>query len=147
MNERYPPGPDQASAFSSYDENWRGPGTHTGDRHSPPAVAAAPGAPSVRLLDWRPRRSGSLRGFVSVVVGRAMRVNGIAVMVGTRGPWLAMPSKPLTSQGQPMLDALGKPRHTPVIEWIDRLAERRFASAVLAALLSEYPDALGGDGF
>jgi hypothetical protein len=112
--------------------------------YRPPAVTAAPGAPSVRLLEWRRHRSGALCGYVSVVVGRAMRVNGIAVMSGANGPWLSTPSKPLTVRGQPMCDAQGRPRYTPVIEWMDRVAERRFTDAVLAALLAEYPDALDG---
>jgi hypothetical protein len=114
--------------------------------YRPPATVAAPGAPSVRLLEWRPRRSGSLCGYVSVVVGRAMRINGIAVMAGANGPWVAMPTKPLTARGQPMLDAQGQPKYSPIVEWMDRLAERRFTAAVLTALLAEYPEALDGGG-
>lgn len=119
------------------DENWRG----EIDANAP-AVIAASSQPAVQLVEWKPYRSGPLRGFVSVVFGRVMRVNGISVMAGDNGPWLGMPSKPMLVRGQPVSDAKGRPRYLPLIEWVERSAERRFAAAVIAALLDVHPDAM-----
>ena len=46
----------------------------------------------------------------------------------------------LDYNGNPVLDAAGKPRWAPMAEWLDRPTANRFSAAVIAALEDEYPD-------
>lgn len=113
--------------------------------YQPPAVAPKPGAPAVRLLEWKPRRSGALRGFVSVVAGRSMKIIGIGVMVSNGSAWVTMPQRALVIGAKVLLDAAGKVRREAVIEFVDKRIERQFSDAIIVALLNEYPDALADD--
>jgi len=56
-----------------------------------------------------------------------------------------MPGKALVDRdGQPLRDAKGKPRFSPVLEWEDRDAQSRFSDAVVAAVQAEHGPLGGG---
>src|ERR1700676_202497 len=47
----------------------------------------------MRLISWRPVRSGKLLGFASVELGIGLRLFEWPVFAGTNGPWAALPRK------------------------------------------------------
>jgi hypothetical protein len=96
-----------------------------------------------KILDWRPVAKNSLRGFAKVEMPSGMIISDVAALNGPNGPWASPPSKPMIGRdGSPMLDAKGKPRYSPWIEFRSKELRDRWSSAVVAALLEAYPDAI-----
>ena len=97
----------------------------------------------VTLLSWRPLNRNSLRGFASVRVGAALKVNDVAVHRHSHGKaWAQVPSKPvLTSDGTTKKSPDGKVVYSPMLEWMDRGASDRFSEAVIAAIEAGNPGA------
>jgi hypothetical protein len=81
--------------------------------------------------------------FLSIELASGMIVNGLRLMTGTRGPWIAMPSqKQLDRDGKPRLDANGKPLFNQIIEFRDRKTSDRFNRTVLDLVRAAHPQAL-----
>jgi hypothetical protein len=96
-----------------------------------------------RLKDCTPHRSGLMRAFLSIELASGMIVNGLRLMTGTRGPWIAMPSqKQLDRDGNPRLDASGKPLFNQIIEFRDRATADRFNAMVIDLIRAAHPEAL-----
>ena len=96
------------------------------------------------LLGWKPVAKGALLGFAKVRLGKALIVNDVPVLQSNGKFWASMPGKPVVDRdGQPMRDAKGKPRFSPILEWEDRAAQSRFSDAVVAAVQAEH-ELLGG---
>ena len=103
-------------------------------------------APSVVLLSWKPIRKGSLLGFAAVRLDRTLIVHDVPVPTGKSGPWVGTPSKPqIGPDGTARRSGDGKALYSPVLEWADKEAARRFGDAVLDALQREHPGALDPD--
>jgi hypothetical protein len=82
-------------------------------------------------------------GFFDVRLPSGMVINGTKLMIGPKGKhWVAMPSeRQRDPDGNPLLDATGKPLWNPVIEFADRNARDRFTELVLSALRQQHSGA------
>lgn len=100
----------------------------------------------VALIGWKPVRKGALLGFAGVRLGRALIVHDVPVLAGRNGAWASLPSKPqIGSDGTVRRNDAGKIQYSPILEWADKEASRRFSDAVIDALHREFPDALTPD--
>ena len=92
-----------------------------------------------------PLRSRSLLGFLDIELPSGMISLDWRLMMGKNGLWLAAPAqKQLDRDGQPRLDANGRPVSRALIEFRNRRIAERFNAAVLDALRREHPYALAG---
>ncbi|SIQ46336.1 MULTISPECIES: hypothetical protein [Acidiphilium] len=97
------------------------------------------------ITEWKPLRRNSLRGFATVTLPSGMILHEILIHNTPDGPWAAPPSKPMIGRdGVAMKDAAGKARYSPIISFADKATRERWSSAIIAALLASYPDALAG---
>jgi DNA-binding cell septation regulator SpoVG len=98
-----------------------------------------------RLKDCIPHRSGSMLAFLSVELASGMIVNGLRLMTGTHGPWIAMPSQKLLDRdGKPRLDGGDKSIYSPILEFRDHATADRFAAMVIEVVRRQRPEALEG---
>ena len=66
-------------------------------------------------------------------------------MTGKNGHWIAMPAvKQFDRDGQPRLDANGKPIFWPLVEFRDRATADRFNDMVIALVRAADPTFPGG---
>lgn len=108
------------------------------------AIAAGygdrPAPRQLRLIRWTPIVKGALRGFATVELPIGLRVIDIPILVGTNGPWAALPAKPeLDRDSRRKLDINGKPTWSPVLEWRTRELANKFSDAVVAAVRQAHP--------
>jgi hypothetical protein len=97
----------------------------------------------VILRDWRPHASGGLRGYVRIELDVGLVIPGIKVLVGSNGPFVALPEQPVLQDGKLKRDVNGKPVYAPTLYWKDRATGAKFSAAVIKLLLAKYPNALG----
>jgi hypothetical protein len=98
-----------------------------------------------RLKACTPHRSGATLAFLSIELASGMIVNRLRLMTGPSGPWIAMPSqKQLDGDGNPRLDASGKPLFNQIIEFRDRATTDRFTVMVIELVRARYPEVLEG---
>ena len=101
---------------------------------------------TITISDWKPRRSGALRGFVTVTLPSGMILHEICVLETSGKAWCAPPSKPMLGRdGAHMLDANGKKQYSQIIEFTTKEIRDRFSAAVIAALLTAHPEALADE--
>jgi hypothetical protein len=97
----------------------------------------------MQLISWKPIAKGALRGFATVELPYGLRLIDCPVLAGTKGLWVALPTKPqLDRDGRQRMGADGKPAYSPVIEWRNRDLANRFSAAVIALVDAAHPDAL-----
>jgi hypothetical protein len=116
-------------------------GTHTTD------AAAEPAPRRMILIEWRPCRRNSLRGFAVVEVLSGLRIMEIPVHVTAGRAWAGLPARPMVhnATGAVLRDERGKIRYTPVLSWRDRVSANRWADAVVALVRAKYPDAFDAE--
>jgi hypothetical protein len=90
--------------------------------------------------------SGTIRGFADIELPSGMIVNGCKLIRGPQGKyWIAPPAiRQVDSDGNPLLDANGKPKWSPIVEFCDRAAADRFRDLGLEALRRQHPTAFDG---
>jgi hypothetical protein len=97
------------------------------------------------LRDWRPYVSGSLRGYARVELDIGLVIPDIRVLVGSNGPFVTLPEKPVLVGDKLKRDiSTNKPVYVPTVFWKDRTTGDKFSAAVIKLLLAKYPTALGG---
>lgn len=102
---------------------------------------------SMKILDWRPMRKNSLHGFAKLELPSGMVIADVTILAGERGAWASPPSKPMIDcEGAALKDQNGKIRYSPIIEFTSKEIRDRFSTAVIAALLESYPNALDDGG-
>lgn len=84
------------------------------------------GAQGFQIRNWRPRESGSLRGFFSVVMPSGLIVNDCQLLEKADRRWINLPSR--------QYEVRGERKFAPVVEFTDRDAEDRFCGQALNAL-------------
>jgi hypothetical protein len=105
----------------------------------------------MKLLAWKPLRRGALRGFVDVELevehGRSLQISECAVLVGSNGPWIALPGKPQVDRDGTVRRKPGtdKPEYVALLRWGDRATGDAFSRAVVKLLLQRHPDVLAAD--
>jgi hypothetical protein len=109
--------------------------------------APKPAAAAVKIAKLVPHRSGSMLAFLSVETASGMIIHDLRLITGRNGTWIAMPSKPqLDRDGNPRLDANGRPTYSQIVEFRDRATADKFRDLVIEALRQQHPEALdGGD--
>jgi hypothetical protein len=102
----------------------------------------------VTILDWKPVRRNTLRGFCCVEIARiSLRVDDVAIHQKGPSRWASLPNRPMIDGNGTVLrdETTGKIRYQPVLQWADKNVAGRFSAAVVAELLSRYPGAFDGD--
>ena len=98
---------------------------------------------TITISDWKPRRKGALRGFVTVSMPSGMIVHAVCVFATNGKFWALPPSKPMVGRdGKVLVDDDGKTKYVPLIEFISKSVRDRWSEAVIAALLAAHPGAL-----
>ena len=90
------------------------------------------------LLAWKPLVKGALRGFASIQLGKSLRIMDIPVLCSNGKMWASLPSKPLIGDGKALVDARGKQRYSPILEWADRATSDRFSRGVVDAVIAAH---------
>jgi hypothetical protein len=98
-----------------------------------------------RLLEWRPLRKNTLRGFARVQFGSGLIVSEITVHVAGTKCWASPPSRPWLKDGAPVLDEKGKPRWQPLLDFSNHGVRSSWSRQVLAALREAEPGVLPDD--
>lgn len=95
----------------------------------------------MRLVGWRPLRQGKVYGFAEVELPIGLRIAEIPVLLGSEGPWAALPGKPeLERDGRTVrLDADGKVVYRDLLVWRSRKLREAFSDRVVALVRSSYP--------
>jgi hypothetical protein len=94
----------------------------------------------VALLEWRPLKQNSLRGFATVRIGAALKVADVTVHCSAGRRWASMPSKvQINKEGVALRDERGKMKYVPLISWMDKGTADRFSEGVIQAIEAQYP--------
>ena len=90
------------------------------------------GVREVQISHWRPRESGSLRGFFSIVLPSGMIIHDCQMFAKDDRRWFNLPARQYESQGER--------KYAPSVAFTDRDAEDRFRHQVLAALTRHFTE-------
>jgi hypothetical protein len=103
----------------------------------------APALPRIRKFTPWCNAAGTVRGYLDVQLPSGLIVNGMKLMVGQKGKhWIGMPAiKQVDQDGQPQLDANGKPRWNQILEFRDQATGDKFRDLILEALWRQHPEA------
>lgn len=122
------------------------------DTGSPAAAAGFGGRPAsadrprMRLVGWRPvETTGTLRGFAAVELPIGLTIADCPVHLGPRGPWAALPARPVLDQdGHHLADPArpGKRQWAAVLRWRNHDLGDRWSAAVCALVRAAHPKAL-----
>lgn len=88
-----------------------------------------------QISNWRPRESGSLRGFFSLLLPSNMIIHDCQLFEKGDRRWINLPTRQYESQGER--------KFAPIIEFSDRDAEDRFRHQALSALDRHFAEAQG----
>lgn len=96
---------------------------------------------TVRILDWTPRQSGALRGFLDAEFPSGLVFHEIGVFEQNGKWWAAPASKPQVGRdGMALKEANGKTKYAPVVTFADKGRRDLWSSVVIAALRAAQPD-------
>jgi hypothetical protein len=102
-----------------------------------------PTTPS-RLLEWRPLRKNTLRGFAKVQFPSGVIIAEIGIHVAGSRAWASPPSRPWVKDNAVVLDAVGKPHWQPLIAFATHGVRSSWSRQVLAAVHEGYPEVFEG---
>jgi hypothetical protein len=92
------------------------------------------------LLEWKPLKQNSLRGFATVRIGAALKVADVTVHCSSGRRWASLPSKvQMGKDGVALKNELGKFKYVPIISWMDKATADRFSEGVIQAIEAQYP--------
>jgi hypothetical protein len=100
---------------------------------------------SVELEHFRPLRSNTLHGFVTIIIPELhLKIIDCPVHEKNGKRWISMPGKvQITKDGTVRRDEHGKIMYAPVLEFTDRETRDAFSARVIDALLARFPGAFG----
>ena len=102
--------------------------------------------PSIIVISgWKPRQSGTLRGFCTAHLPSGMILHEIGIH---NGSWWASPaSKPMLSKdGTALRDDAGKVRYSPIVSFTDKQTRDRLSRSVVEALRRAHPEVFAEGG-
>jgi hypothetical protein len=96
---------------------------------------------AIRVSDFEPRESGSLRGFFTGHLPSGLTLHELSLHTREGKWWIAFPARPLLQDGVAVRDPNGKVKYSaPLVSFADRAARDRFTAQVLAALRHALPE-------
>jgi hypothetical protein len=100
----------------------------------------------MRLVEWRPLRKNSLRGFATVELSIGLVIEDCPVHLSHSRAWARLPSKPMidSATGAALRDQASKIRYVPILYWRDRDLGDRWSNAVVGLVRAAHPGALDG---
>jgi hypothetical protein len=103
--------------------------------------------PPITIADWKPRESGTLRGFFTTNLASGLVLRELMLHERDGRWWVSFPSKPMVgADGVALRDERGKLRYgAPLIEFTSPQARSRFIEQVLAALRLALPQAFAAE--
>lgn len=108
-----------------------------------PDPAAPEPPPRIALVEWRPMRRESLRGFATVRVSPGLVVHDLPVHKSSERLFALWPGKPqVGTDGRVLVDEHGKRRYSPIIEVPDRDLRERLSNAIITLVQRHDPQAL-----
>jgi hypothetical protein len=97
----------------------------------------------MRLLEWRPIRKASLRGFCCVELPSGLIVRDVAVHNKGGRSWAALPGRPvLDHDGRHVSNNVGQKQYAAVLVWRDRELVDRFSARVVELICAAHPGVL-----
>jgi hypothetical protein len=98
---------------------------------------------NITVESWRTHRSGTLYGFVTVLIPELhLRIVDCPVHEKNGQRWASLPAKAqVTKEGTVRRDDRGKIMYATVIDFTDRATRDAFSARVIAALLARFPRA------
>ncbi len=98
---------------------------------------------AVKVLEFRPYRKNSQRGFVTVEMPSGMIFHDLLTFTGEDGnSWVNPPSKPAIGRdGKPIIKA-GKPLYNPIVSFDNKDTQTAWSDRIIESLLEAYPNAL-----
>jgi hypothetical protein len=100
---------------------------------------------SIALLEWRPLKRNSLRGFATIRLGKFLKISDIAIHASHGRRWAQLPSKPQVENGVHVKDQNGKPKWVPILSWTERDVGDRFSEALIRGIEAKHPGDTCGD--
>jgi hypothetical protein len=102
---------------------------------------------TLELLDFKPVRRGSLRGFAAVKLPIGLVINDVTIGESHGKQWALLPNKAmLDRQRNLMRDQDGKVKYAPVVEWSTSELRTAFSVRVAALVTAAHPDAFDPPG-
>jgi hypothetical protein len=100
--------------------------------------------PGLTVLGWKPKSSGSLRGFADIKLPNGLTIFGVGVFCANGRCWATLPGKPMLDRdGNAMREpATNKLKYSQVLEWPDKQTSDRFSAAVVDAVEAQHPGAV-----
>ena len=90
-------------------------------------AAVEPTKPKMRLLEVKPLRRNTLRGFCVVELPSGLIVRDVSIHTRGGRCWASLPAKPQIDQdGRQRCSSDGKPLYTAILEWRSRELSDRF---------------------
>jgi hypothetical protein len=100
--------------------------------------------PAIVIADWKPRQSGTLRGFFTANLASGLVLRELMLHERDGKWWISFPSKPmLGADGVALRDERSKVRYgAPLIDFASSQARNRFSDQVLEALRQAPPQSV-----
>jgi hypothetical protein len=103
--------------------------------------------PSIIISEWKPRISGSLRGFCTARLPSGMILHEVGIHTRNGSWWAAPPSRPMVGKdGTAMRGEDGRIRYSRIISFARREVRDRLSQAVVDALRRTHPELFAEDG-
>lgn len=93
----------------------------------------------LRLLAWRPRRQGALRGHADIELAIGLQILDVPVWEHRQVVCAGLPSKPLTRAGRHLKDDRGAYVWARVLAWRSQALADSFAWRVGELVLRRHP--------
>jgi hypothetical protein len=103
--------------------------------------------PAITIADWKPRESGTLRGFFSASLPSGLELHELMLHERDGSWWISFPAKPMLGpDGAALRDERGKVRYgAALIEFTTAQARNRFVEQVLVALRQTLPQVFAAE--
>jgi hypothetical protein len=99
--------------------------------------------PKAKLMEWRPMRKNTLRGFAVIELPSGLVIRDISIHEKGGKYWAGLPSRPvLDADGRHVSNHAGHKQYTALLGWRDRDLADRFSAAVVELVRAAHPGAL-----
>jgi hypothetical protein len=103
--------------------------------------------PAITITDWKPRESGTLRGFFTAHLASGLVLHELTLHERDGKWWISFPSKPmLGAEGVALRDDSEKVRYSPpLVSFTSRQAKHRFTEQAISALRLAQPQVFAAE--